>query len=110
MYGSPPTDLNARIEELTPPGIASAERVYNVWLLAIPLPTQTVAVQPAATQDVESHNGIIDISAIVLGKPASKIRENNVCSCALHCGQLFECNCVVIDPAVCGSGLDPSIW
>jgi len=26
MYGSPPTDLNARIDEFTPPGMTLAER------------------------------------------------------------------------------------
>ena len=65
MYGSPPTDLNARIEEFTPPGMTLAERSKKVWFDAIALPVHTVALQPADTQRDGSQNGIVIATPIV---------------------------------------------
>ena len=57
-YGVPPTALNARIDELTPPGITCAERSNKTWLEASPTPRQTVAVQPAVAHALASQRGI----------------------------------------------------
>ncbi|CAB4610538.1 unannotated protein [freshwater metagenome] len=59
MYGLPPTDLKARIEEFTPPGIAFAERLNTSSFDARPAPLQTVATQPAAAQRVGSQKGMV---------------------------------------------------
>ena len=59
MYGVPPTDLNARIEEFTPPGIACADRWKTSSLEENPAPLHTVATQPAAAQRVGSQKGIV---------------------------------------------------
>jgi hypothetical protein len=44
--------VKARIEELTPPGIAALERANIVAFDRSPAPTQVVATQPAAAQSV----------------------------------------------------------
>src|SRR5215211_4824345 len=48
-YGRPPTALNARIDEFTPPGIARVERSNSSSLDGTPRPTHTTGSQPAAT-------------------------------------------------------------
>jgi hypothetical protein len=64
-YGSPPTALNARIDEFTPPGIARFERSNISVFDGTPAPTQTVGVQPAAAQRVASQ-GEMRVSAMLL--------------------------------------------
>ncbi len=58
MYGRPPTDRNARIDEFTPPGMTADDRSNMTSLEGNPAPVQTVGVHPAATQRSGSQNGI----------------------------------------------------
>src|SRR6056300_1894524 len=58
-YGRPPTDENARIDELTPPGIAATDRANTASLSARPAPTHSAGVQPAGSQRAGSQYGII---------------------------------------------------
>ena len=56
------------MEEFTPPGIASAERLNTSSFDARPAPLHTVATQPAAAQRVGSQNGIVPD----MGSPTSR--------------------------------------
>ena len=61
-YGSPPTALKARIDELTPPGIARLDRSNMAWFDGTPAPVHTVGVQPAAGHVVGSQTAMIVIA------------------------------------------------
>src|SRR6188508_462916 len=76
-YGMPPTDLNARIDELTPPGIARAERSNNVALEGMPAPWHSTGSHPAAAQATASHGGIIPGDRNCERRGASRGAANN---------------------------------
>src|SRR6478609_533366 len=102
-YGMPPTDLNARIDELTPPGIARAERSNSVALEGMPAPWHSTGSHPAAAQATASHGVITGgpvSSSDGLGEPPGEVREDHVGAGTADRRQLLERHGVVVDPPV----------
>src|SRR5689334_22982726 len=88
--GVPPTDLNARTGELTPPGI-------DCWARSKSSALRVVFIN--ALQRANELSGALCV-----------IGENDRCAGALDRSERFEHHTLFVDPSSFGSGLDHRIF
>ena len=108
--GAPPTALNARIDELTPPGIAAVERVEQLVVgrhAGAGAHRRGRSRRPTQRRGRRAGRGRRRHACpATLGEPAGEVGEDDVGAGPLDRREVLEGDGVVVDPAVGGGGLD----